>query len=58
MLPLEVDAGTKATLLQTLLPGLLPAVEKLSYDSVLTALSATKEEGDEAPDINNSRLEK
>ena len=54
MLPPEADAGTKATLLQTL----LPAVEKLSYDSVLTALSATKEEGDEAPDINNSRLEK
>jgi excisionase family DNA binding protein len=44
MLPPEADAGTKATLLQSLLPGLLPPGEQLSYDSALTILSAIIEE--------------
>ncbi len=38
MLPLEVDTGTKVTLLQTLLPDLLPPREKLSYVSALGIL--------------------
>jgi excisionase family DNA binding protein len=38
MLPPEADPGTKATILQTLLPGLLPPGEQLSYDSALGIL--------------------
>jgi hypothetical protein len=38
MLPPEADAGTKAALLQTLLPGLLSPGQNHSLDSALTAL--------------------
>jgi excisionase family DNA binding protein len=55
MLPQEADAVTKAALLQTLLPGLLPPGQNLSYDSALTALSAITEPGDKATGTNRSR---
>jgi excisionase family DNA binding protein len=38
MLPPEVDTGTKVTLLQTLLPGLLPPGENQTLESALSAL--------------------
>lgn len=55
MLPPEADAGTKAALLQTLLPGLLPPGQNLSYDSALIALSAITQQGDKTAGTNSSR---
>ena len=43
MLPPEADAETKATLLQTLLPGLLPTGQNYNLDSVLTTLKISTE---------------
>ena len=43
MLPPEADAETKATLLQTLLPGLLPPGQNHSIDSALATLKISTE---------------
>jgi excisionase family DNA binding protein len=43
MLPPEADAGTKAALLQTLLPGLLPPGQGHSLESALLALKTNTE---------------
>jgi len=43
MLPPEVDTATKVTLLQILLPGLLPLGEKLNYVSALGILKISTE---------------
>jgi hypothetical protein len=55
MLPIEADAGTKAALLQTLLPGLLSPGQNYSLDSALTALSAIAEQEDKPAGTNSSR---
>jgi excisionase family DNA binding protein len=43
MLPPEADAGTKVTLLQTLLPGLLPPGQNFNLDSALATLKISTE---------------
>ena len=51
---LQADAGTKATLLQTLLPGLLPPGQDFNLDSALSVLSAITEQGDKAAGTNST----
>jgi excisionase family DNA binding protein len=54
MLPPEVDAGTKATLLQILLPGLLPPGENFNLDSALATLKISAEQDEGITSSNKS----
>ncbi len=46
MLPPDADAGTRAALLQTLLPGLLPPGQSRTLESALSALTINIEQGE------------
>jgi hypothetical protein len=54
MLPLEADAGTKATLLQTLLPGLLLPGQNYNLDSALATLKLNTEHEERSASSNRS----